>query len=175
MRFIRSDLNFARLPERAYDVIWSSGCLHHIVNLEHLFAEVERALRPGGLFAFRDYVGERRMQFAPRASGAYQRDPARRPAARWRRTNSHQPAAARRAEPVLRRAIGRDRAREARFELVHKGVAGALFPLNVAVDLGALERYAPEIQARLLAAERDALREPTARPCATYAVFRKPG
>ena len=42
VRFVRTDLNFARLPENTYDVVWSSGCLHHITNLEHLFAEVER-------------------------------------------------------------------------------------------------------------------------------------
>ena len=63
VRFIRADLNFAHLPTERYDVIWSSGCLHHLVNLEHLMDQVSRALRPGGLFAFHDYVGENRFHF----------------------------------------------------------------------------------------------------------------
>lgn len=173
VRFIRSDLNFARLPDRSYDVIWSSGCLHHIFNLEHLFAEVDRALRAGGLFAFRDYVGERRMQFAPerlaRINAVLGAVPAH-----WRRTDTVKapridelsPFCGVRADEILALAT-------ARFELVHKGEAGALFPLNLAVDLAAIERAAPEVGAHLLAAERDAMREPTARPCAAYAVFRK--
>src|SRR4030095_11690723 len=33
VRFIRADLNFVHLPVNHYDVIWSSGCVHHIVNL----------------------------------------------------------------------------------------------------------------------------------------------
>ena len=173
VRFIRTDLNFARLPDAAYDVIWSSGCLHHIVNLEHLFAEVERALRPGGLFAVRDYVGERRMQFAPervaRINAVLRDIPAR-----WCRTAAISPPRLEelspfcgvRSDEILALAM-------ARFELVHKGEAGALFPLNLAVDLATIERAAPQFLARLLAAEREAMREPTARPCAAYAVFRK--
>lgn len=173
VRFIRSDLNFARLPEGAYDVIWSSGTLHHIVNLEHLFAEVERALRPGGLFALCDYVGERRMLFAPkrlaRINAALLAVPAR-----WRRTAAVRPPRFEQLSPFC--AVRSDEIlplATARFELVHKGEVGALFPLNMAVDLTALEREAPEVRARLLSAEREALREPTARPCGAYAVFRR--
>lgn len=172
VRFIRSDLNFARLPEGAYDVIWSSGCLHHIVNLEHLFAEVERALRPGGVFAFRDYVGERRMQFAPervaRINAVLRDIPAR-----WRRTKTIRPTRLEELSPFC--GVRSDEIlalATARFELVHKGEAGALFPLNLAVDLAAIERGAPQIRARLLAAEQEAMRQPSARPCAAYAVFR---
>ncbi len=173
VRFHRSDLNFARLPEGAYDVIWSSGCLHHIVNLEHLFGEVERALRPGGLFAFRDYVGERRMQFAPerveRINAVLRDIPAR-----WRRNKTISPPRLEELSPFC--GVRSDEIlplATARFELVHKGEAGALFPLNLAVDLHAIEHGAPQIRARLLAVEQEAMREPNARPCAVYAVLRK--
>ena len=175
VRFIRTDLNFVHLPERRYDVIWSSGCLHHITNLEHLFEQVERALRPGGLFAFRDYVGERRMQFAPERLArinALMRDVP----ARWRRTESvvppqfHaiSPFCGVRSDEILGLAAQR-------FELVHRGQAGALFPLSLAVDLAAVAREAPELWARLRTAEQNAMREPSAHPCGVYAVFRARG
>jgi hypothetical protein len=62
---------------------------------------------------------------------------------------------------------------EGRFEVVHKTVAGALFPLNFVVDLGALEREEPELLARVHAAEKQALLEPGLQPCGAYVVLRK--
>ena len=172
VRFIQADLNFARLPGERYDVVWSSGCLHHIVNLEHLFAEVERSLRPGGLFALRDYVGERRMRFAPerlaRINALIREVPPR-----WRRIDAVEsprletlsPFCAVRSNEILAVA-------KARFDVVREGYAGALFPLSFAVDLPAIEREAPDLAARLDAAEGEALRDGVP-PCAAYAVFRK--
>jgi len=145
VRFICADLSAVSLPPRRYDVIWSSGCLHHAVDLEHLFAEVELALRPGGLFAIRDYVGERRMQIAPerlaRINAALQAVPAR-----YRRVEEVwppqltglSPFCGVSAEDILPLA-------EARFELVHKVVAEALFPLYYGIDLEAIVREAPEV------------------------------
>jgi SAM-dependent methyltransferase len=180
VRFIRADLNFASLPADHYDVVWSSGCLHHIVNLEHLFAEVERSLRPGGLFAIRDYVGESRMQFdavrLARINNVLQQVPAR-----YRRietveapnlqahelTPAHpSPFCGVRSAEILPLA-------EARFDVVHKAVTGALFPLHFAVDLAALERDAPGMLAQLRAAENEALRDQRFRPCGAYVVLRK--
>ncbi len=173
VRFICADLNFARLPANRYDVIWSSGSLHHIVNLEHLFAEVERALRPGGLFAIRDYVGERRMRFAPErlarinavlreVPGKYRRAEVIVPP----RTEGLSPFCGVRSDDILPLA-------EARFEIVHEAVSGALFPLNFAIDMAAIEREAPEILARLRAAEQEALNVPGMRRCGAYLVLRK--
>lgn len=175
VRFLRADLNFARLPEARYDVIWSSGCLHHVSNLEHLFAQVARALRPGGLFAVHDYVGERRLQFAPerlaRVNAALREVPRR-----FRADGIEAIAAPRgddlsafcgvRSDDILPLA-------RARFDVVHEGAAGALFPLFLVIDLPALEREEPALHARLLAAEEAACREPGARPCGAYVVFRK--
>jgi len=173
VRFIRADLNFASLPENAYDVIWSTGCLHHIVNLESLFAEVERALRPGGLFAFRDYVGEPRMQYGTERLRVINELMAEVPE-RFRRTDlvraprtqDLSPFCGIRSDEIVELA-GR------RFEWVHKGEAGALFPLNLGVDLGALEREMPELAERLTAADREAPRRHGFSPCAVYAVLRK--
>ena len=172
VRFVRTDLNFARLPENAYDVVWSSGCLHHITNLEHLFAEVEKALRPGGLFAFRDYVGERRMQFAPQRLARINAVLAEVPAP-WRRLERIGPSRLEELSPFC--AVRSDEIlelAERRFDTVHSGVAGALFPLTLAVDLAAIDREAPDLAARLDEAERQALRDGL-RPCGAYAVLRK--
>jgi ubiquinone/menaquinone biosynthesis C-methylase UbiE len=174
-RFIRADLNFVHLPVDRYDVIWSSGCLHHIVNLEHLLAEVERALRPGGLFALRDYVGERRLQFSAqrlaRINAVLEQVPPR-----YRRIESVTPVriegvspfCAVRSEEILPLA-------EARFDVVYKSLGGALFPLTFGIDLAGMEREAPEALARIQEAEREALRDPSLRPSVVYAVFRRRG
>jgi ubiquinone/menaquinone biosynthesis C-methylase UbiE len=175
VRFIRTDLNFVHLPENRYDVIWSSGCLHHIVEIEHLLAEVERALCPGGLFAIRDYVGEPRMQFAPerlaRINAVLHEIPAR-----YRRVEALVPAPLSSLSPFCGvRSDAILALAEARFDVVHKALAGALFPLTFAVDLAAIEREAPDVLARLLTAEEEALHDPSVRACGVYAVFRKRG
>lgn len=173
VRFIRADLNFVRLPPKRYDVIWSSGCLHHIINLEHLLEEVERALCPGGIFAIRDYVGERRLQFAPQRLARLNAVLARVPA-RYRRVESFGPVRIEslspfcgvRSEEILPLA-------EARFDLVYKSLGGALFPLAFGIDLATMEREAPEALAEIRQAEREALSDPSLRPATVYAVFRK--
>jgi len=174
--FVRADLNFAHLPPERYDVVWSSGTLHHIVNLEHLLDEVAKALRVGGLFALHDYVGEARHQYdrrrLERANAALRAVPQR-----YRREGIEtlSPRAldyrygafcAVRSSDVLPAA-------RARFDVVHEGRAGALFPLFAAVDVPALEHEAPAILDGLLAAEREALRDPAIQPCFAYAVFRR--
>jgi SAM-dependent methyltransferase len=165
VRFIRADLNVARLPENRYDVIWSSGCLHHVTDLEHLFA---------------DYVGEPRMQFTPgrlaRINVVLDQVPAR-----YRRVDAVVPPTLQGNEDGILRlspfcGVRSDEIlplAEARFEIVHKAVAGALFPLNFVVDIGALEREAPELLAKVHAAEKEALREPGLQPCGVYVVLRK--
>ncbi len=63
IRYRAADLNRIALDPAAYHFIWSVGTVHHIGNLAHLFRQVERALRPGGLFVLREYVGPNRLQF----------------------------------------------------------------------------------------------------------------
>jgi SAM-dependent methyltransferase len=176
VRFIQSDLNFIRLPAERYDVIWSSGCLHHVVNLEYLFEQVARALRPGGLLAIHDYVGETRLQFDPRrldrVNAALSEVPVR-----FRRNGIdiitrdalaivRSPLCATRSEDVL------SAARE-RFQVVHQRFTAALYPLMSFLDVDALAREAPDVLARVLVAEAGALADPKLRPCEAYALFRR--
>ena len=42
VRFIQADLNFVQLPAARYDVIWSSGCLHHIANRVAVYVDAKR-------------------------------------------------------------------------------------------------------------------------------------
>jgi len=174
VRFVQADLNFATLPAEQYDVIWSSGCLHHIVNLEYLFAQVEAALRPGGLFALHDYVGEARFQYDPhrlaRINALLREVPARfrrgDPPIEARDPKTLSPFCGARPRDILPLAA-------ARFEPVHQGRYGALLPLTFYLDLDGLAREDPALLARLEAAEAEAARDPDLRPCSAYAVFRK--
>jgi SAM-dependent methyltransferase len=56
LRFIASDLN-SWTPAQEYDAVIANQSLHHIVNLEGLFAEVKKALRPQGVFLISDMIG----------------------------------------------------------------------------------------------------------------------
>lgn len=58
------DLNFAALPENAYDLIISSDCIHHLYNLEHIAYQINRSLKGEGILFLTDYVGEARFQFS---------------------------------------------------------------------------------------------------------------
>lgn len=176
VRFIQADLNFVRLPAERYDVIWSAGCLHHIVNLEYLLDQVARALRPGGLFAFHDYVGEKRFRFEPRrlarANAALHEVPVR-----FRHNGQdaisgdqlakyRSPFCAVRSDEVLSTA-------KERFQVVHEGFTSALFPLALFIDVGALAREAPDVLERVFAAETEALADPTLQACEAYVVFQR--
>jgi ubiquinone/menaquinone biosynthesis C-methylase UbiE len=61
----QSDLNFLQLPPASFDVIYAHASLHHILNLEHVFAQVNRALRPGGRFVLAEMIGKSAVLFWP--------------------------------------------------------------------------------------------------------------
>lgn len=174
-RFIEADLNFARLPAAHYDVIWSSACLHHLINLEHLLAQIEQALRPGGLFVVHDFVGERQIRYAParlaRARALFDEIPAR-----YRHTGPEALAA---PDPEALSPFCGMRPAEllplaaARFETVHQATFGYLLPLPLVLDLERLAGEAPELWARLQQAEADAAGDPALLPSTAYAVFRR--
>jgi len=63
--FTRGNLNDLHLEEATCDVVTAQMAVHHVENLEGLFAEVARALTPGGVFVMNDYVGRSRWQFTP--------------------------------------------------------------------------------------------------------------
>lgn len=173
VRFFRSDLNFVQLARGRYDVVWSTGCLHHVTNLEYLMDEVAAALRPGGLFALQDYVGEARSQYDP-ARLARANEVLRSVPAQYRRATTVgrpspaelSPFEAIRSDEILRIAAER-------FDVVHLSRFDALHPLFMLLDTAALEREQPEALVRLLAAETAARRQPGLACCSAYAVYAK--
>ncbi|MGC3974712.1 MAG: class I SAM-dependent methyltransferase [Nitrospira sp.] len=54
-RFEVRDVNALRLEE-SYDLIFSTGALHHASNLEGLLSTIERALTPNGYFVVVEFV-----------------------------------------------------------------------------------------------------------------------
>jgi SAM-dependent methyltransferase len=48
IQFQRDDLNLIQLPESAYDIVFCHASLHHVIELEHLFAQIARTLRSDG-------------------------------------------------------------------------------------------------------------------------------
>ena len=58
-----ADLNRHELPSSTYDLVVAKHSLHHLENLEHVFAQVRRTLRPGGLLMFNEFVGPTRFQW----------------------------------------------------------------------------------------------------------------
>jgi len=64
LRFHWLDGNTWSMPRGQYDFVYASHALHHIKNLEHLFAQVAATLRPGGVLFASDYIGPSRMQYA---------------------------------------------------------------------------------------------------------------
>jgi SAM-dependent methyltransferase len=173
IRFFRADLSFVDLPENSYDVVWTTACLHHVTNLEYLFSVVEAALRPQGLLAIHDYIGEARFAYAPerrsRANEVFRKVPAR-----FRYAEEILPVADDFMSPF--EAIRSDETREiveARFEVVHLALADALYPLFLLLDLAAIEREEPALLDAIFAAEVAARRDPALRACSMYGVFRR--
>jgi SAM-dependent methyltransferase len=48
----RADLDQLTLPKDRFDLAYSSLALHYVEDIARLFAEIRRALRPGGRFVF---------------------------------------------------------------------------------------------------------------------------
>jgi len=61
---LQQDLNFVELTPEAYDLIIANASLHHLVNLEHVAFQVNRALTEQGRFFMEDTVGESYFQFS---------------------------------------------------------------------------------------------------------------
>jgi SAM-dependent methyltransferase len=58
------DLNFVELPENQYDFIICHGILHHLINLEHVLDQINKALTDDGLALIYEFVGETQWQFS---------------------------------------------------------------------------------------------------------------
>lgn len=57
------NLNTVVLERHAYDVIFGISSVHHTENLEHLFGQIQRALKPGGYFFVDEFIGPDRFQW----------------------------------------------------------------------------------------------------------------
>jgi SAM-dependent methyltransferase len=175
VRFIESDLNRATLPSDAYDVVWSASAVHHLVELEHVCREVTRALKPGGLFVFYEYVGENRVQFSAERIRAATEVAADVAPELWREERSIKRPSLDAISPF--EAIRAEEIRDvvsAHFDVVHWGEAGVLMvPIFYAVDLHALDARRPDILDRLLEADRRELQSGRFKPCLAYGVMRR--
>jgi len=58
IEFKAIDLNFVTIEPDSFDVIFAHASLHHILNLEHLMAQIYRGLKPHGRFIVLDMIGE---------------------------------------------------------------------------------------------------------------------
>jgi SAM-dependent methyltransferase len=63
------DLNVDSLKPGAYDVIVAHSILHHVENLEHAFAEIERSMKPDAMLIVNEYAGPNRFQFSDEILG----------------------------------------------------------------------------------------------------------
>jgi SAM-dependent methyltransferase len=61
--YLPIDLNFVELQPGSFDVIYAHASLHHLLNLEHVFAQIARALTPDGLFVLVDIIGKTQVLF----------------------------------------------------------------------------------------------------------------
>jgi SAM-dependent methyltransferase len=64
--FVPTDLN-RWIAGDEYDAVIANQSLHHIVNLEGVFQQVKRSLRPGGRFLISDMIGRNGHQRWPEA------------------------------------------------------------------------------------------------------------
>jgi SAM-dependent methyltransferase len=58
------DLNRDKLEENAYDVVVAHMILHHVENLEHALAQIERAMKRDATLIVNEYAGPKRFQFS---------------------------------------------------------------------------------------------------------------
>ncbi|HYR29448.1 MAG TPA: methyltransferase domain-containing protein [Thermoanaerobaculia bacterium] len=63
------DLNRDELPPKSYDIVVAHAVLHHVANLEHAYAQIERTLRDDGTLILNEYVGPNRFQYSDRVLG----------------------------------------------------------------------------------------------------------
>lgn len=66
LRYRVADANALRLEPESLDVVFGVHSIHHVAELEHVFGEVARALKPGGLLFLNEFVGPSRFQWTDR-------------------------------------------------------------------------------------------------------------
>ena len=66
MDFVQGDFN-DWVPGREYDAVIANQALHHVLKLEHLFAQIKQSLKPDGTFIISDMIGRNGHQRWPEA------------------------------------------------------------------------------------------------------------
>ncbi|GAA4823850.1 hypothetical protein GCM10011365_22900 [Marinicella pacifica] len=66
LRFLKADFNSWE-SQQSYGLIIANQSLHHVVKLEHLFAEIKKSLPPEGYFITSDIIGRNGHQRWPEA------------------------------------------------------------------------------------------------------------
>jgi SAM-dependent methyltransferase len=173
VRFHRVDLNLCGLPVHHYDIVWSAGALHHLVNLEYVCDQVAESLKPGGLFAFHEYVGDRRIQFDPLRVKLTEEALDCVPSRFFRGARKVRVPDLTEISPF--EAVRSDEIHSivsSRFECLHWRTMGVLLPIGYTVDMLAIAREEPQLLDQLLLAERKGA-ESGLGGCVGYGVFRR--
>src|SRR5262249_27031539 len=61
-----ADINRIQLPPATYDFVVAKMSLHHFEDLDHVYTQVKRSLKPGGVLMFNEFVGPTRFQWTDR-------------------------------------------------------------------------------------------------------------
>ena len=61
----QANITECTLPENEYDVVMVVAGLHHLTNLPHVFEQMHKTLKPGGLLVITEYVGPDHMDYSP--------------------------------------------------------------------------------------------------------------
>jgi SAM-dependent methyltransferase len=56
------DVNKISLPKNTYDVVYIQQAYHHLQEIEHVAEQINKALKPNGIFVLTDYIGANYLQ-----------------------------------------------------------------------------------------------------------------
>ena len=73
VRYFAADFDRVALPAMTYDAVFVHQALHHVTELESLFAAILMALRPDGILYFDEYVGPSRTDWTERMLSPHRR------------------------------------------------------------------------------------------------------
>jgi SAM-dependent methyltransferase len=62
IEFHTVDLNDHEFESNQFDLVFGWGTVHHISNLDHLYSQIKKSLKPNGLFVMREYAEPNRIQ-----------------------------------------------------------------------------------------------------------------
>jgi SAM-dependent methyltransferase len=66
VRYHVEDVNYLELPPETYDLVVVAHSMHHFRRIGPIVDQVNRSLKPGGLFVVWEYVGPRYQRFSRR-------------------------------------------------------------------------------------------------------------